>query len=75
MAVNATDAMEFTPYQRAAVVMWELSRGQALRTEEVMRLTGLRRSGALRLLGQLCGLRGCAVYEAEKGVWRVLGEG
>lgn len=44
-----------------------------LTTTEVMRLTGLRRSGALKLLNQLCTLRECAVWFDEKvKVWRLM---
>jgi hypothetical protein len=69
----AADATEYTAYQRGALVMAELMRGRALTTNEVMTLTGMKRSGALKLLGQLCGLRECAVYfEERRSVWRML---
>lgn len=68
----AAEAAELTSYQRGALVMAELMRGRALTTDEVMKLTGMKRSGALKMLGQLCGLRECAVYEERRGVWRIL---
>ena len=69
----ASEATEYTPYQRGALVMAELMRGRALTTTEVMKLTGMKRSGALKLLGQLCGLRESAVYfDEQRGMWRIL---
>jgi len=69
----ASEATEYTSYQRGALVMAELMRGRMLTTTEVMKLTGMKRSGALKLLGQLCGLRECAVYFDERcATWRIL---
>ena len=69
----ASEATEYTSYQRGALVMAELMQGRALTTTEVMRLTGMKRSGVLKLLGQLCGLRECAVYFEERcGTWQIL---
>lgn len=62
---------ELTAYQRAARVMLRLAEGETLRTDEVMRLTGLRRSGALKLLGQLSQLHDVPLYECRRGTWRL----
>ena len=69
--VTDDQAGELTAYQRAARVMLRLAEGQTLKTEEVMRLTGLRRSGALKLMGQLEQLHDAPVYCFE-GAWRIL---
>jgi hypothetical protein len=63
---------ELTAYQRAGRVMLRLAEGGTLRTEDVMRLTGLRRSGALKLLWQLAQLHDAPVYECERGAWRMM---
>jgi hypothetical protein len=68
-----SEATELTSYQRGALVMAQLMRGRALTTTEVMKLTGMKRSGALKLLGQLSGLRECAVYFDERcATWQIL---
>ena len=63
---------ELTAYQRSARVMLRLAEGATLTTDEVMRLTGLRRSGALKLLGQLAQLHDVPLYECQRGVWRMM---
>jgi hypothetical protein len=63
---------ELTAYQRAARVTLRLAEGATLRTEEVMALTGLRRSGALKLLGQLAQMHDLPVYECRRGVWQMM---
>lgn len=62
---------ELTAYQRAARVVLRLAEGQTLTTDEVMRLSGLRRSGALKLLGQLAQLHDVPLYECRRGAWRL----
>ena len=52
--------------------MLRLAEGATLTTDEVMRLTGLRRSGALKLLGQLAQLHDVPLYECQRGVWRMM---
>ena len=59
-----------TPEERAALVTWYLSHGDAFRTSEVCRMTGLTRQGAYRLLCKLS--RVIPVYQDESGVWQVL---
>jgi len=66
-AAGVTDQ---TPEERAALVTWYLSHGDAFRTSEVCRMTGLTRQGAYRLLCKLS--RVIPVYQDKSGVWQVL---
>jgi len=66
-AAGVTDQ---TPEERAALVTWHLSHGDAFKTAEVCRMTGLTRQGAYRLLCKLS--RVIPVYQDESGVWQVL---
>jgi hypothetical protein len=63
---------EWSAYQRAAVVTVRLMRGQRLRTRDVMRVAGLRQSGALKLMGHLAAIPDLAVVLDDDGCWRLI---
>jgi hypothetical protein len=65
------DAAELTAYQRGAVVALALAGGERLRTRDVMQMTGLRRGGALKLMGHLAALRTAAVFFDDDGRWMI----
>lgn len=60
---------ELTAYQRAALVTGVLKDGRRLRTREVMDLTGLRKGGALKLMGHLAALHELGVWLDDEGCW------
>lgn len=69
----ADDTIELSPQQRAAVVAFELGRGRALRTRDIMRLTGLSRSGALAMMAHLECIGGIPIrYCEDEQLWRVV---
>ncbi|HCS47972.1 MAG TPA: hypothetical protein DIW61_06830 [Candidatus Aminicenantes bacterium] len=59
-----------TPEERAALVTWHLSHGDAFKTAEVCRMTGLTRQGAYRLMCKVS--RVVPIFQDEKGLWQVL---
>jgi hypothetical protein len=59
-----------TPSERAALVVWHLAHGDAFRTADAARMTGLSWDGADRLLGTLS--RVIPIYQDDKGMWQVL---
>jgi hypothetical protein len=59
-----------TPEERAALVVWHLSHGDAFRTSEAARMTGLTWGGAERLLGAIS--RVIPIYQDDEGMWQVL---
>ena len=69
MPIN--DTSDLTSYQRAAKVAVALARCQRLRTADVMALTGLKRSTALKLLSHLAGLPELPLLQDTEGFWQV----
>lgn len=69
----ADDTIEMSPQQRAAVVAFELGRGKALKTRDIMRLTGLSRSGVLGMMAHLEAIGGIPIrYCEEDQCWRAV---
>ena len=59
---------EYTAQGRALIVLYHLMKGDGMTIHNVMRLTGLSRSGAYRLMGIVC--YHTPVY-LEDGVWQM----
>ena len=59
-----------TPEERVAVVVWHLAHGDAFKTSEVCRMTGVSRQAAWGLMCKLS--RVLPVYQADDGRWQVL---
>ena len=59
-----------TPEERVAIVVWHLAHGDAFRTSEVCRMTGVSRQGAYNMLCKIS--RILPVYQADDGKWQVL---
>ena len=59
-----------TPEERVAIVVWHLAHGDAFRTSEVCRMTGVSRQGAYNMLCKIS--RILPVYQSDDGKWQVL---
>ena len=62
--------LELTPQERAAILTWHLSRGEAVTSRLAAKMVGFRHVRSARKL--LCSLaRVLPIARSEKGVWSV----
>ena len=64
--------IDLVPQERAALVMWHLTRGASLTTFQVAELTGISRQGAWAMLMRLA--RVTPIYCNEQGNWALIQE-
>lgn len=67
MGDNGIDG--YTGQERAALIAWHLAHGEAMRTVDVVELTGLERQGAWKLMCRLS--RVLPIYQDDCGFWQV----
>jgi len=60
---------DFTPQERAGMVVWHMAQGEGMRTRDVAAMTGLTRRGALYLMTRLS--RCLPFYQDDGGFWQV----
>ncbi len=60
---------EYLPRQRAALIAWHLAHGEALTTEDVARIVGLKHWAAWKTLVDLSAV--IPIYQDDDDVWQV----
>lgn len=60
---------EFTPQERAGMVVWHLSHGEGIRTCDIAEMTGITPSGARKMMYRLS--RRLPFYQDDDGFWQV----
>ena len=67
MGENGVSELVIT--ERAALIAWHLAHGEAMRTSDVVMMTGLERQGAWKLMCRLS--RVLPIYQDDCGFWQV----
>ena len=60
---------ELTGHERVALVVWALAHGEGVRTCDAVRMTGLSKSAAIRMLQGLA--RVIPIYQDDNDIWVV----